>query len=279
MVTVLIGAYLTTLLGTRTGLLGFIIVIAAYAVLSLLHGLIHNKNVNKKILVAVVSVFAIIGVVVVIFGSRTFERRSQLQNRENEIYDDMTGSTAHVTGDMVNLVKQIKEGTMSTEYMPEDMQQTMLEVYNMANEKEIPYTNMRALQFMYHSTLVKNQNSIPMLLFGNGYMTHFYEMIFEMEVPAFLYNFGVIGFFLYFMPFLAIAIYGLYMLIKNIKNVSVEFAMVVAGAWFAIFVSFLSGYTFFNSSTMMIIIALCSFIINYTKNIEDDEIKIYEKTK
>ena len=46
-----------------------------------------------------------------------------------------------------------------------------------------------------------------------------YEMIFEMEVPAFLYNFGVIGFFLYFMPFLAIAMYGTYMAVKKIKNI------------------------------------------------------------
>lgn len=276
MITILIGAYLTTLLGTRTGLFGFIIVIILYAGLSILYGLFHNKNINKKILVGVICTFAIIGIIVFLFGSRTFERRKQLKSAENEIYDDMTGETAHVTGDIVNLIKQIKAGTLNIDYMSEDVQQAMLDLYNIANAKEVEYSNNRELQFIYHSSLIKEQNSIPILLFGNGYMTHFYEMIFEMEVPAFLYNFGVIGFFLYFMPFLIIAIYGLYMLIKNIKNVSVEFAMLITGLWFAIIISFLSGYTFFNSSTMMIIIVLCSIIINSIKEMEDNEIKIYK---
>lgn len=277
MITVLVGAYLTTLLGTRTGLLGFIITLVVYAAFCMIHGLLHKKNADKKIVLALVIAFAIMGTIVILFGSRTFERRKLLQNRENEIYDEMTGQPAHVTGDIVKIVEQIKEGTLDTDYMPENMQQTMLDLYRIANEKEIPYTKMRALQFIYHSNLVKNQNSIPMLLFGNGYMTHFYEMIFEMEVPAFLYNFGVIGFFLYFMPFLVIALYGIYTMFRKVKKVSVEFAMLTTGLCFAILISFLSGYTFFNSSTMMIIIALSSLIINDIKDIDDNEIKIYEK--
>ena len=277
MVTVLAGAYLTTLLGTRTGLLGFALAIVAYAGLSIIHGLIHNKNVNKKIVLAIVIALGIIGVMVTIFGSKTIERRKQLQDRENQIYDDMTGQNSHVTGDILSLVKQIKSGLLDENYMSADTQKTMLELYDIANEKQIPYTNMRALQFIYHSTLVKNQNSIPMLLFGNGYMTHFYEMIFEMEVPAFLYNFGVIGFFLYFMPFLFVALYGVYTVIKNIKKVTVEFAMLVSGLWLAIIVSFLSGYTFFNSSTMMIIIVLSALTINGIKDVEDEKMKIYNR--
>lgn len=276
MVTTLVGAYLTTLLGTRTGLFGFIIVILVYAVLNILNNLFHKKNINKKILVGTIVAFSIIGITVIIFGSRTIERRKQLQNRENEIQDIMTGQTAHVTGDIVNLVKQIKDGTLSTEYMSEDVQKTMLDLYNIANEKEISNTDMRKLQFIYHSTLIKNQDSIPVLLFGNGYMTHFYEMIFEMEIPAFLYNFGVIGFFLYFMPFLAISVYGVYSLIKRIKTISIEFAMTLVGLWFAILISFLSGYTFFNSSAMMIIIVLSVILVNEIKDMEDDEIKIYK---
>ncbi len=163
--------------------------------------------------------------------------------------------------------------------MPESMQKTYLELYDIANEKQIQNTNMRALQFIYHSRLIKNQDSIPMLLFGNGYMAHFYEMIFEMEVPAFLYNFGVVGFFLYFMPFLAIAMYGTYMAVKKIKNMNIEFMMSTLGLWFAIFISFLSGYTFFNSSSMMIIITLATLIFNGCKDLEDDEMKIYEIKK
>ena len=47
-VTVLAGAYITTLLGTRLGLYGFIVVILAYMILTISYGLIHSKNINKK---------------------------------------------------------------------------------------------------------------------------------------------------------------------------------------------------------------------------------------
>ncbi|MGN1327431.1 MAG: O-antigen ligase family protein, partial [Clostridia bacterium] len=116
MVTVLVGAYLTTLLGTRTGLFGFAVAILAYLVLSILYGIIHNKNINKKILTSGIIAFSIIEIAVIIFGSKTLERRKQLQNREDAIYDTMTQQTAHVTGDIVKLVEQIKAGTLDTEY-------------------------------------------------------------------------------------------------------------------------------------------------------------------
>ena len=138
---------------------------------------------------------------------------------------------------------------------------------------------MRTLQLIYHSNLIKEQNSIPMLLFGNGYMSHYYEMIFEMEVPAFLFNFGVIGFFLYFIPFLIIAVYGIYVILKKFKVSKVEFSMALSGLWFAIIISFLSGYTFFNSSTMIIIITLSVIVINQIKDIDDNEVKIYNPEK
>lgn len=274
---VLVALYLTVFLGTRTGLLGFVSVILLYVVISIIHGILHNRNVDKRIILIVILVFFAIGIALTIFGSKTIERRKQLREREDQIYDFMTEQPAHVTGDIVNLVKQIKEGSLSSDYMSETVQQTMLDLYNIANQKEVSYTNMRQLQFIYHSTLVKKQNSIPILLFGNGYMTHFYEMIFEMEVPAFLYNFGIVGFFIYFMPFFAISIYGVYILLKKYKDITIEFAMIVFGLCFAIMISALSGYTFFNSSTMMIIILLAILLIDGIKNIEDDEMKIYKK--
>ena len=157
------------------------------------------------------------------------------------------------------------------------MQKTILELYDEANQKEISSTDMRTIQLIYHSHLIKNEKGISIALFGNGYMSHFYELIFEMEVPAFLYNFGVVGFFIYFMPFLIIAIYGIYILIKKVRYASIEFAMSVAGTCFAIAISFLSGYTFFNSSTMMIIIVLCTMLMNSVKDLDDREVKIYKK--
>ena len=46
---------------------------------------------------------------------------------------------------------------------------------------------------------------------------------------------------------------------------------------FAIIISFVSGYTFFNSSSMMIIIVLTTLVINEIKDMEDAEMKIYER--
>ena len=50
-VTILAGAYITTLLGTRLGLYGFIAVILAYMILAIIYGFIHSKNINKKAIV------------------------------------------------------------------------------------------------------------------------------------------------------------------------------------------------------------------------------------
>ena len=65
--------------------------------------------------------FVIILIAVTIFGSKTIERRKLLKDRQNLIYDQITGAPAHVTGDLVNIVEQIKNGTLSKDYMPEEM--------------------------------------------------------------------------------------------------------------------------------------------------------------
>ena len=151
---------------------------------------------------------------------------------------------------------------MSEEYMSKDVQAALIDLYNFNNNHKIPYTNMRMIQMVYHCSLVKEQSSLALILFGNGYMTHYYEMIFEMEVPAFLFNFGVYGFILYFMPFFIIAIVGIFYLIKNIKKISVEAIMSILGVSFAIATSLFSGYTFFNQSAATIITVMCVITIN-----------------
>ncbi len=279
MITVLSGGYLTTTIGTRTGLLGFCIVIASYIILNILYNLVQKGKLNKKVVIIGTIVFIVAGVTIIFVGSKTIDRRKQLKDKESEIYDYMLGEDSHVTGDTLAIVEKIKQGQMDEAYMPESMQRAYLDLYNQANKENVSNTNMRRLQFIYHSNLIKEQNNIPMLLFGNGYMTHYYEMIFEMEVPAFLYNFGVIGFFMYFMPFMTIGIYGTYIMIKKFKLSNIEFAMSILGLWFAIAISFLSGYTFFNSSSMMIIIALCVAIVYEIREISDCEIKIYNPEK
>lgn len=50
--------------------------------------------------------FVNIAILVITIGSETLERRKQLNERRQEIQDDMTSKTAHVTGDIVKIVKK-----------------------------------------------------------------------------------------------------------------------------------------------------------------------------
>lgn len=56
---ILSGIYLTTLLGTRVGLFGFLIVIFIYVVVSILINAYHNKKISKKIVTIAAGIFLI----------------------------------------------------------------------------------------------------------------------------------------------------------------------------------------------------------------------------
>lgn len=267
---ILSGTYLSMLLGTRTGLLGFALTGVTYMILKAIYGLLHNKKINKKIFVFGMSIFAIIMIVVIVFGSNTIKRRKLLNQREDLIYDENIGESAHVTGDLVKIVNDINEGRIQRSYMNDEMQGAIEDLYRYNNKRKISNTNMRMIQLVYHSALIARQRNIGLVLFGNGYMTHFYELIFEMEVPAFLFNFGIIGFALYFIPFLVITIYGMSEIIKKIKHAKVEDCMNIIALLFALGISALAGYTFFNSSTVTIVTAICVMIIS-SKEFKNNE--------
>lgn len=86
---------------------------------------------------------------------------------------------------------------------------------------------MRRQQLIYNIFLVKNQANPLLILFGNGYMTNYRELVFEMELIAFLLNFGIIGFILYFGPFFAIFCYGVHMGIKYRKQITSTYLMLL----------------------------------------------------
>ena len=109
---------------------------------------------------------------------------------------------------------------------------------------------------------VKNQKNPIYILFGNGYVANFRELVMEMEVPAILYNFGIVGFILYLAPFMTISVYGIYKTVKNIKNIDSKNIMLILGCLFVFALSFFAGYVFFNSSNMMIIVVLNTLLIN-----------------
>lgn len=270
--------YMTILLGTRIGLFGTIIVFVVYIICKIVYELLHNKKISKIALGIVVSTFSLIVILIVFLGSTTLSRRKLLKDREDDIYDNMQQEVSHVTGDILNLVNKIRNNEVSESYMKKDVQQAIIDLYNFNTEHKVPYTNMRLTQLIYHMSLIKEQKSILLILFGNGYMNHYYELIFEMEVPAFLFNFGIYGFTIFFIPFLVIAVYGGIFAIKNMKKINIECVMSILSLWFSIIISFLSGYTFFNQSAATLIIAVCVIVIYEIKkakgeNFEKDNIR------
>ena len=270
---ILSGIYLTTLLGTRIGLFGFVLVLFIYLICEILHTLFNSKKINKKVVAVGFSIFSVLAIIVIIFGSSTLARRRLLKEEDNTIYDEEIGESAHVTGDLMEIAHQIKNNEIEPEYMNKETQKAILDLYEYNNKHKIALTNMRMIQLVYHTALVKEQSDICMILFGNGYMLHYYELIFEMEVPAFLYNFGLYGFILYFIPFFIIAVAGIASAIKYIKRLTVQGAMAISSICFAIVASFLSGYIFFNQSAVAVIIAMCVITIYEIINMKGENIE------
>lgn len=256
-----IGIFLTTLIGTRVGLFGFIIVIVVYVITEILVSLLNRIKIDKKIIAGGLISILVVCLVIVLVGSNTLERRKQLDEEGIKIIDKQTNEGAHITGDLMEIKDKIENGTLEEGFMNEAEQQSVIDLYNIAKEKDLSHTQMRMLQLIYNFRLVKNQSNIIYILLGNGYMNQFREMVLEMEIPAFLFNFGVIGFILYFVPFLGIFAYSCYIGIKNIKKLDVEYIMLLLGIGFTFALSMFSGYIFFNASTMMITIVMCSMII------------------
>lgn len=155
--------------------------------------------------------------------------------------------------------------------MTEQEKKSIMELNKIAEEMNLSHTQMRMIQLIYHTVLIKNQANPLSILFGNGYVSHFRELVLEMEIPAFLFNFGLVGFCLYFIPFVLLFFYGVWKGWKNRKQISTEYIMLVLGCGFTFALSFFSGYTFFNASTMMIIICINTLMIGKIKKLDKGE--------
>ena len=257
---VLEAIFLTILLGTRVGLLGFIITIVSYMFAEIVSSLLKKRRISpKKIALGITTICSILLVIITV-GSTTIQRRRHLQDIEKNIVDN--NAEAHITGSLLEIKEKIETGTLEEGYMDEPQKKSIMELYNIANKWQIKNNDQRMQQLIYNTVLVKNQKNPMYILFGNGYVANFRELVMEMEVPAILYNFGVVGFILYLFPFIGISIYGIYKIIKNIRKIDSENIMLILGCLFVFALSFFAGYVFFNSSNMMIIIALNTLLIN-----------------
>ncbi|MCR5145936.1 MAG: O-antigen ligase family protein, partial [Clostridia bacterium] len=251
---VLVGIYLMTLIGTRVGLIGFIVVVLCFVISQLFEKFITKVKLNKKNFIALSGILALLIIVVVAAGSVTMQRRRHLQNMENTIIDESTGEVSNITGDLTKIRNKIINNILEDNFMTEQQKQSVLDLYDIAKKQNISNTNRRMQQLVYHIMLIKNQKNIVLILFGNGYLINTNELVLEMECPAILLNFGLLGFTCYMVPFVANLIYAFIMILKKIKKVDHELIMLFLGVGLSFIISTLSGYTFFNSSSMIIII-------------------------
>lgn len=250
--------YLLILFGTRTAFFGSILVLFIYGLGRVLIYFVQKKNFQIKQFVLLCMTLLLIGSITIFGGSNVLKRRQNMSKLGNEIIDPLTNETSHLTGDLTNFVVEIKNEQPSV-MMSEEQKLALLQTYQFATKKDIANTNRRLQQLIYHHYLFKEQFSMKTFLFGNGYLNNYPELTLEMEVPAFFYNFGFLGFLLYFGPFLSILIYMMIAFFKNIKRVTIDYIMYLSGAGLSMVLSLLTGYVYFYVPSMLVV--LCTFIL------------------
>lgn len=267
---ILMGIFLTMLIGTRVGLYGFILTIGIFVLVK--SNIFNINKINKKIVIAGGALLALIILIICLVGSNTFTRRQHLKDIEANIVDSSNNEEAHLTGSLIEIKDKIDNKQIDEKYMNEVQQKSVLELYDIANKLQISNNDQRMQQLLYNAILVKNQANPLLILFGNGYMNQFRELVLEMDIPAFLFNFGIIGLFLYFVPFLSIFIYALYWAIKRYKIIDEQYIMYLLGLGLSFALSAFSGYVFFNMSTDSIIIVICVLLLNKVEEVKKEEI-------
>jgi len=268
---ILVGIYLMTLIGTRVGLIGFVLAILCFVIAQIFEKVVVKSKIQKRNFIILLSILILLITVVCVAGSVTMKRRKHLQNMENTIIDESTGEVSNLTGDLTNYRNQIINNNMEDGVMTEAQKQSVVDLYNVAKKYNISNTNTRMQQLIYHCMLIKNQKNIILIIFGNGYLINTNELVWEMELPAFLLNFGIIGFLLYIVPFIVLVIKALKILVKKFKKLDTEFIMLFLAVLLSFALSTLSGYTFFNSSSMIIIITANILLKNKIKELEEGD--------
>ena len=191
---ILVAVYLVTMLATRTGLFGVVIVTFMYGILQI----IFTKN--KKLIIVMIAFLGIMAILLGVFGSNTIKRRKQIKESKNTLIDSSTGEVGNMTKDMLDIKNRILEGTIEEDFMSEAQEQSVLDLHKYAKEHNIAGNDLRKLQLIYNIYLVKNQKMPIAILFGNGYKTNYREMVMENELASMVLNFGIVGFILYIVP-------------------------------------------------------------------------------
>ena len=264
------GIYLVVFSEMRTGLFGFSIIIAVWIIAKFFIAIRDKINFSKKkiFIISFGIIFAIIRVFVL--GARTLDRRKLLKQNELSNIDEETLSKRYVTGDILDIYKKINNNEMPENYMSEAEKNAIIDLCEFAEKHNISNVNLRKQQFIYNMFLIKEQKNIFLILFGNGYKNQTGELVMEMEVPALLCNFGMVGLVLYLGPIVSMLVINFYKAIKNLQNIQIDKVMYIAGSGLAILLSTVSGYVFFNFSSMTMAIILTILLINKKDNTQSE---------
>ena len=244
----------------RTGLFGFTIAIAIWIIGKFFIAIREKAYFNKKQIIIITFGILLFVILTFILGARTLERRKLLKENEINNFDEDTQSIRYVTGDILDIYKKIQSNDISDDYMTEAEKKAIIDLCEYAEKHKISNVDLRKQQLMYNMFLVKEQKNILLILFGNGYKNQTGELVMEMEIPALICNFGLIGFVLYLGPILYLIILSLYRKLKRIKEIKIEQIMYLTGCGLALLLSGISGYVFFNFSSMTMAIMLIFLI-------------------
>ncbi len=266
---ILTGIYLCFIIGTRVGLFGFFLSLSAF----IFYEVIFSKN--KKVLIAGGTIF-IVGILAVgLLGSKTLQRRKQINEAAENNLDQSTGEVLHISTSMLEIYNSIMDNTIEEGYMSDAQKQATVDLYNYTKEHNIASNDNRMQQLIYNLFLVKYQKNPVTIIFGNGYNTNFREMRMENEIPCFALNFGIIGFVLFIGAFLAIIVYAIVQVIKHIKNLNSELMMYLSGCALSLILATVSGFVFFASSCMVVIVVTNVLMLENIESIKNS--KMHEK--
>ena len=122
---------------------------------------------------------------------------------------------------------------------------------------------------IYNIFLIKHQKNPIAIIFGNRYNANFSELCMENEIPCFILNFGILGFVLYVGVFFAIIIYAIIRSVKNIRNLNTNLLMYLSGCGLCLILATVSGFIFFASSCMVVIITTNILLLNEIRKLSD----------
>lgn len=256
----LAGYYSLFLVGTRTAFIGIILLIISL-IASNLWVLLFGKIKNTKHLkyIGIISIFVVIAVL--IFGSNTLDRRKYL----TEISDD----EIHIAYDLNDIINNYELGLLNEKDIDNNRINALYKLEEYAIENNILNTDLRKQQLLYNYYLYTDNLNIKEKFLGNGYLNNFGALTLEMETFAILFNFGIIGFIIFLLPFIYIIILGVKTVITKYKKVDVNTLMYLAGVVTVIFISTFAGNVYCNTSLILFVVSLNVLLI--------DKIKAYKE--